>query len=323
MEFGFAQIKGQKRAIALLQAGFAAGRISHAYLFYGPKNCGKWPTALTFTQLLLCEAPRGAEPCGVCLPCRKVATDNHPDVEVIVPDGASLKIEQMRSMQEKVYYRSYEGKYKVFIIRQADQLTEQAANSLLKVLEEPPAQTVFLLLAEDLGKLPITIQSRCQLIPFAYLNSAGLTGGTEEQARLSAKGKFAELLAGLRQGGYKEIFAWAEMIDRTNKDAENKKELMAMILEQLTVFYRNSIVYRATGNRELFLAQGLGIGAEKDGDVITSGADIEGCLAALAEINKAVYNLKYNANKRLNIEVLLMKLRKIEQREQNNGNKTT
>jgi len=316
MELGFAQIKGQKRAIALLQAGFAAGRISHAYLFYGPKHCGKWPTALTFTQLLLCENPRGAEPCGVCLPCRKTAADNHPDVEVIVPDGASLKIEQMRSMQEKVYYQSYEGKYKVFIIRQADQLTEQAANSLLKVLEEPPAQTVFLLLVEDLGKLPITIQSRCQLIPFAYLNKAGLAGGMEEQARLSAKSKFTELLAGLKQGGYKELFTWAEMIDRTNKDAENKKELMEIILEQLTVFYRNSIVYRATGNRELFLAQALGLEAEQQADVITSGADIEGCLAALAEINKAVYNLKYNANKRLILEVLLMNLRKIEQREQ-------
>ncbi|MGI6605803.1 MAG: DNA polymerase III subunit delta' [Peptococcia bacterium] len=315
MELGFAQIKGQKRAIALLQAGFTAGRISHAYLFYGPKDCGKGQTALTFTQLLLCENPKGAEPCGICLQCRKAVADNHPDVEIIAPDGASLKIEQMRSMQEKVYYQSYEGKYKVFIIRQADQLTEQAANSLLKVLEEPPAQTVFLLLAEDLGKLPITIQSRCQLIPFAYLNNAGLTGGTEEQARLSTKCKFTELMTGLQQGGYKEIFAWAEMIDKINKNAENKKELMEMILEQLTVFYRNSIVCRVTGNRELLLEQGIGIDAEKNADIMTSGADVEGCLAALAEINKAVYNLKYNANKRLNIEVLLMKLRKIEQRE--------
>lgn len=307
MELGFAEItgQGQKRASALLKAGFQAGRISHAYLFSGQKGCGKYQAALTFTQLLLCEDPQEAEPCGNCLQCHKVAAGNHPDVEIIVPDGASLKIEQIRTLQEKVYYQAYEGKYKVIIIRQAHLLTEEAANSLLKILEEPPDKTVFLLLAEDMAKLPITIQSRCQPVPFAFLANSGRTEETEEFGRKKARLKLDELLAGLRQGGYKELFGWAEMIDKMNKKEANKKDLMELIFEQLTLIYRDTLVWLFTGRRDLLM--------ESVGDALVSGADAAGCLQALAEINKAVYALKYNANNRLNLEVLLVKLRKIEQ----------
>ena len=312
-EMGFKEIYGQNRAIAFLRAGFKAGRNSHAYLFYGPEGVGKFKTAVAFAQLLNCSSPtEEAEPCGTCSPCRKIASGSHPDLIVVRPDGNSLKIEQMRALQEKVYYKCYEGKFKVIMIVDAHLLTIEAANSLLKVLEEPPAETVFILLANDLNKLPVTIHSRCQPLPFSYLDETVLRRILWEQGKeipsslALAQGSVSKALemvdnAGyqqfweqakanfevIKQGGYREIFSWAEKLDKL-KD----RKLMEITLEWLLVMYRNKIV-------------------EKD----FSGADLAGCFAALEEINKAVYALKNNGNYRLTIEVLFIKLRNIEQRE--------
>ncbi|HHZ16302.1 MAG TPA: DNA polymerase III subunit delta' [Clostridia bacterium] len=309
-DLGWARLKEQKRAISLLKAAFAAGRISHAYLFYGHKGGGKYQTAVAFTQLLFCKRPQEGEPCGSCPECQKIAAGNHPDVLVISPDGLSIKIEQIRALQERFYYQSYEGNYKVIIIRQADLLTEQAANSLLKVLEEPPEKTVFILLAEALFKLPITIQSRCQPVPFAYLDQGERTGQDEQSlallTKLKAKCRLPELIAALQQGGYKELFAWTEMVDKIKWKDLSKKDLTALLLEQLMVIYRNRLIWQLTKREEFILGD----------DALTLGQlDPRVCLQALAEINKAVFALRYNANNRLNLEVLLLKLRRIEQRE--------
>jgi DNA polymerase-3 subunit delta' len=310
---GFKDIYGQNRAIALLKAGFKAGRNSHAYLFYGPEGVGKFKTAVAFAQLLNCSSPtEEAEPCGTCIACRKIISGSHPDLIVVRPDGNSLKIEQMRILQEKVYYKCYEGKFKVIIIDDAHLLTIEAANSLLKVLEEPPAETVFILLANDLNKLPITIHSRCQPLPFSYLDEMVLRKILQQQGKETpptldlAQGSASKALEmvdnpvyqqfweqakekfkAIKQGGYREIFSWAEKLDK----AKNRK-LCELTLEWLLVMYRNKIV-------------------EQD----FSGADLAGCFTALEEINKAVYAIKNNGNYRLTMEVLLIKLRNIEQRE--------
>ena len=310
---GFKDIYGQNRAIALLKAGFKAGRNSHAYLFYGPEGVGKFKTAVAFAQLLNCSSPtEEAEPCDTCIACRKIISGSHPDLIVVRPDGNSLKIEQMRILQEKVYYKCYEGKFKVIIIDDAHLLTIEAANSLLKVLEEPPAETVFILLANDLNKLPITIHSRCQPLPFSYLDEMVLRKILQQQGKETpptldlAQGSASKALEmvdnpvyqqfweqakekfkAIKLGGYREIFSWAEKLDKA-KD----RKLCELTLEWLLVMYRNKIV-------------------EQD----FSGADLAGCFTALEEINKAVYAIKNNGNYRLTMEVLLIKLRNIEQRE--------
>ena len=310
---GFKEIYGQNRAIALLKAGFKAGRNSHAYLFYGPEGVGKFKTAVAFAQLLNCSAStEEAEPCGTCVSCRKIFSGNHPDLFAVRPDGNSIKIEQMRALQGKVYYKCYEGKFKVIMIDDAHLLTIEAANSLLKVLEEPPAETVFILLADDLNKLPVTIQSRCQPLPFSYLDETVLRKVLREQGKETppslalAQGSVSkalemvdnavyqqfweqekEIFAAIKQGGYREIFSWAEKLDK-----EKDRKSIEITLEWLLIMYRNKIVQHDF-----------------------SGADLAGCFAALEEINKAVYALKNNGNYRLTMEVLFIKLRNIEQRE--------
>lgn len=330
---GFTKIYGQKRAVTLLKAGFKTGRISHAYLFYGPQGVGKFKTATVFAQLLNCECPTEAEPCGLCSSCRKIASGNHPDLIVIKPDGASLKIEQMRALQEKVYFKCYEGKFKVIMIDEAHLLTVQAANSLLKVLEEPPAETVFILLADDLNKLPVTIQSRCQPLPFAYLDetviskvlrelgkevppSLALVQGSlskalemaadddYQQFEVKAKG----VVTAIKKGGYQELFSWAEKLDQ-------EKNLAETTLEWLLVLYRDRIVQLSTGGEDLPKGSGVRNSVADLRRENFSSVDLEGCFTAIEEINKAVYALKNNGNCRLTMEVLLLKLRNIEQQE--------
>ena len=310
---GFKDIYGQNRAIALLKAGFKAGRNSHAYLFYGPEGVGKFKTAVAFAQLLNCSSPtEEAEPCGTCIACRKIISGSHPDLIVVRPDGNSLKIEQMRILQEKVYYKCYEGKFKVIIIDDAHLLTIEAANSLLKVFGRTTSRDCVYSLANDLNKLPITIHSRCQPLPFSYLDEMVLRKILQQQGKETpptldlAQGSASKALEmvdnpvyqqfweqakekfkAIKQGGYREIFSWAEKLDKA-KD----RKLCELTLEWLLVMYRNKIV-------------------EQD----FSGADLAGCFTALEEINKAVYAIKNNGNYRLTMEVLLIKLRNIEQRE--------
>jgi len=165
MSMGFRNIAGQDRAKALLRNALTGRRIAHAYLFAGPAGSGRMETARAFAQAIFCEK-QGADACGECLECRKVEHGNHPDLHLIRPDGASVKIEQIRELQRELAYRSAGAGYKVYIIEAAETMTTQASNSLLKFLEEPPSPVVAILLAPSAQAVLPTILSRTQLVPF-------------------------------------------------------------------------------------------------------------------------------------------------------------
>ncbi|QMV42208.1 DNA polymerase III subunit delta' [Cohnella cholangitidis] len=162
---GFQHISGQERAKALLQNALASSRIAHAYLFAGPAGSGRREMANVFAQALFC-VQGGNDPCGECLECRKVLHGNHPDLHVISPDGATVKIEQIRTLQRELSYRSVGAGYKVYIIEGAETMTVQAGNSLLKFLEEPPSPVVAILLTPSAQAVLPTILSRTQLVSF-------------------------------------------------------------------------------------------------------------------------------------------------------------
>jgi DNA polymerase-3 subunit delta' len=163
---GFEQILGQDRARDLLQSALRTRKISHAYLFAGPSGSGRREMAQLFAQALFCESG-GDDACGECLECRKVLHGNHPDLHMISPDGATVKIDQVRALQKELSYRSAQSGYKVYIIEGAETMTVQASNSLLKFLEEPPSPVVAILLAPSSQAVLPTILSRSQLINFA------------------------------------------------------------------------------------------------------------------------------------------------------------
>lgn len=141
-------------------------RIAHAYLFVGKKGAGKKQAALFFAQALFCAEKNDGQPCGKCSHCLRISHFNHPDVHWVQPEGLSIKIEQVRHLQKEFAYRSMETEQKVYVIEAVEMMTSQAANSLLKFLEEPHPGTVALLLTDNHRELLPTIVSRCQQVPF-------------------------------------------------------------------------------------------------------------------------------------------------------------
>lgn len=158
----------QPRVADLLAGSLRHDRLAHAYLFAGPKGVGKKTIALHLAKSIFC-AKLPADACGDCVQCRRIEAGNHPDVHYISPDGTSIKIDQVRALQKEMAMRAVESSHKVYVIEHVDKMTVQAANSLLKFLEEPPAGVVALLLTENAHSILPTILSRCQTIPFSPL----------------------------------------------------------------------------------------------------------------------------------------------------------
>ncbi|MEW6058792.1 MAG: hypothetical protein AB1551_01390 [Actinomycetota bacterium] len=158
------RVPGQERAMAFLHQ--AASRPHHAYLFAGPEGGGKVLAARAFAAAILCE--RGG--CGQCRSCRLALDDRHPNQFVVEPEGRDIHVETVRSeIWHPAYRTAPEPGRKVFIVREADRLNAAAADMLLKVLEEPPADAVFLLLSARPHELPETVLSRCHVVAFLPL----------------------------------------------------------------------------------------------------------------------------------------------------------
>lgn len=162
----FSEIIGQERAIKFLKRVMARGKIPHAYLFAGISGIGKTTSALALTQAINCQERINEEGCGRCPSCRQVRSGNFPDLVFIEPDGQNIKIEQIRRLNRTLSFKPISGRYRVSIIRQAEMMTDEAANSLLKTLEEPPQNNILILnVTEPLALFP-TIVSRCQKVLF-------------------------------------------------------------------------------------------------------------------------------------------------------------
>jgi len=161
----WSKLSGGIRAKKILQGILYSRRVAGAYLFVGFDPEAKLVQANLFTQALLCEK-KGVSPCGECRACTKFKAGKHPDFISVCPEGATLKIDQIRELKKLLHYGPSQGEYLVVLINPADSMTIEAANSFLKSLEEPAPGIVFVLLAEREEKLPLTITSRCQRIVF-------------------------------------------------------------------------------------------------------------------------------------------------------------
>ncbi|SEP06706.1 DNA polymerase III subunit delta' [Paenibacillus sp. OV219] len=163
-----AELAGQPRAKRILQFALASGKVSHAYLFSGPSGSGRMQMAMAFAKALFCKGGVD-DACGHCLECRKFEHGNQPDLHLVEPDGNSIKIDQIRELQRELAYRNINVERKVYIVKRAETMTLQAANSLLKFLEEPQSPVVAILLTENGQAVLPTIRSRTQLVPFIPL----------------------------------------------------------------------------------------------------------------------------------------------------------
>lgn len=163
------EILGQDAALRQLSKAVARGKISHAYLFHGPRGVGKRTTARIFAQALACQREPLQGGCGECRTCRNILIGSYPDLHWLSSEG-SLKLEQTQQLVRQAFIAPQEGACKVFVITEAERLTPEAGNNLLKVLEEPPGDAVFILTTTSLPGVLGTIRSRCQPVGFSPLN---------------------------------------------------------------------------------------------------------------------------------------------------------
>lgn len=280
----FSQIIGQERAIHLLKQAIKREKMPHAYLFVGVPGVGKTTTALALARALNCEAPEAGEGCGRCKPCRQLLGGNFPDIELVEPDGQSIKIEQVRELERRYAYRPVSGKYRVTIVGPAEAMTEEAANAFLKTLEEPPAGNVLILNATEPSSLLPTIVSRCQKVVFRRIPPQRIeqwlmdTQGMEPEkasvlarisdgspgkaldmgtnAFLEKRQKVLLLLTQIQRSAPEDAVAWAAQFVKEIEKGEPQEE-MAALLSLWKSWYRDLLVLRVRGPEESLINKDL------------------------------------------------------------------
>ena len=327
--YAFEQIKGNQRMIQNLKTALAHHTVSHAYLFAGGEGMGKKLMANTFAKGLECEDEK-EKPCGRCSSCRVFESRNHPDVLYVTPSGGkkSIGVEDIRrQVVEEASLKPYRYAYKVFVIDQADTMTVQAQNALLKTLEEPPAYCVFLLLARNMDKLLDTVLSRCVVVKLRPLPHwqvseaiAQKCGLPKEQADVLAEYAQGSIGRGLSAAQSESFHAMREDVaqwlccvkekDKVSllelaKDMERYKDNSQDMLELMYLWYRDVFVYQCTAQPQRIIQQ------DKKEQIISQAGEIsaDGLAAQLEAVWEAKNALSQNANVALTLEVMLMKLK--------------
>lgn len=205
----FEEVKGQEHIVTTLRNQLTHDRIGHAYLFCGTRGTGKTTMAKLFAKAVNCEQPVDGNPCGVCPMCRSIG--NGSSMNVIEIDAASNNgIDSMREIREEVQYSPTEGKYKVYIIDEAHQVTRDAFNALLKTLEEPPPYVIFILATTEAHKIPITIASRCQRYDFRRISIDTISGRLSdlmEREGLQVEKKALDYIAKVADGSLRDALS--------------------------------------------------------------------------------------------------------------------
>jgi DNA polymerase-3 subunit delta' len=240
---GFSDILGQAKALTLLSRAVASGRLAHAYLFAGPNGVGKTTVALDLAAVLFCQQPQATRPCGYCPGCLKFQSDNHPDFIRIRPDGAVIKIDQIRNLKKALNFAPFESKQRIILLEEVHTMRREAGNSLLKVLEEPPPDNLLILVGNTTGSILATIVSRCQVIPFTPLPlplAAEIIHRHKPEVGLEGCRALAALADGcpgqaldIETGGILALYQKLieEMAGNTGRPAERVEKVLALAVE--------------------------------------------------------------------------------------------
>jgi DNA polymerase-3 subunit delta' len=320
----FKDIKGQSQAIKILQKEIATVSISGAYLFTGPTGVGKTLTALTFAKALNCKR-KGIDSCDECSSCQKIEHHNHPDVRIIAPENNSIKIEQIRNLKRESSYKLYEGKRKVWIIEEADKFGLAAANSILKILEEPPPQAAIILISQTKEGLLPTILSRCEVIRFfplplqeiekiiaqqlpqdsnkIHILAKLARGRVKEALHLAKKENTLEIREGLLNALQKNMNL-EEIFKLAARWANYKEKELQRFFDMILFWFRDILILGQGGGKWLINYDKVEeLAREKDKYSVKEIKKI------METIEKARYYLKSNVNQKLVLESLWLKLK--------------
>ena len=322
------EIIGHRRQLEILQLALMRGRLHHAYLFVGPEGIGKRSLSIALAKAVHCSKS-SANFCGSCINCQRIADGNHPDVRVIEPLAGKkeISIQQVREFERELNYHSFSGKRKIIIVDPATLMNLSAQNALLKTLEEPPQDSLIILIASSAGGLLPTVRSRCLRIAFAplarsevvqYLRTKqGMTGDEVEFLAAMSMGSigaalsldkeaFAEkrriwagILGALKAGDYHAAVIAAEALAGTRDDALN-------FLAWAQSWFRDLLVYGVTGDSGDLVNLDMRDQITEQSTAQESGQRI----AALTAGYRAATAIQRNLNRRMVLEKYLFGLAK-------------
>ena len=261
----FDEIIGNNKVKQDLQESIYNNTVSHSYMFIGIEGIGKKLIAKEFARKVLCLNNHDAN-CNTCDSCIKFNSGNNPDYLEIYPDGNSIKIAQIRQMQEKVYQKPIVSNKKVFIIDQSEKMTEEAQNSLLKTLEEPPEYMVIILITSNENKLLNTVKSRCIRINFAGLSKQEITEYANKKQINILSSNILEMCNGSigKLEKINENIEEYNLLEKaTNKLTNNELKNLVELLNSFSVLYESKEIIQDMLDYMIVLLY-LHISKEKD-----------------------------------------------------------
>ncbi len=341
----FEQILGQERASRILKNALINNCLSHAYLFYGIEGSGRFTTACALSKALICkEKEKGY--CGICSACLRIDKEGHPDIYVVRPQSrkgtkdwvddpemGSIRIEQVRELQRWIAVRGFEGGWRVVIFDGAEKMNLAGANALLKTLEEPPGQSLIILISPNRTQLLPTIVSRCQPVYFSAVPRKTIETYLYENNELPQEN--LSLIAALSQGSLGRAIKidskwvlderrhWLKNLHDFLTPGEGKLSLIAFaedlqktarlfeVLDLYSSWYRDLLVYYAGDVEQLINTDYI--------EEITSASENNEpmmWISNVEHIQQAKKDLYNHFNKQLVIENLLLKLANFEKQRQ-------
>lgn len=269
----FSDVVGHENIIDYFQNAIRMQKFSHAYILNGEDGMGKNLLASIFATTLQCEA-HDVNPCGVCKSCLQAMSKNHPDIKHVTHEKASISVDDIRSqLNNDIQIKPYSSRYKVYIIDEAEKLTEQAQNALLKTIEEPPEYAVILLLTNNSNLFLETILSRCvnlniKAVPKenikkylmenvkvpdyqAELSATFANGNLGKAIDLSSSEEFSQIKSDVvRLMKYIDEYELSEIMGAIKKFAENKA-IINDYLDLILLWYRDVLMFKATMDANL------------------------------------------------------------------------
>lgn len=325
---GFKDVVGHRDIIGYIKDAVQQNKVSHAYILNGQRGSGKKMLAKLFAMTLQCESGE-SEPCGECRSCIQANNGNQPDIITVKHEKpASISVDDVRTqINGDIMIKPYSSPYKVYIVPEADLMTVQAQNAILKTIEEPPEYAVILLLTENADSLLPTIRSRCVMLKLRNIKDKLVKKYLMEQ--MQVPDYQADLCAAFAQGniGRAIMLAKSEHFNEIKEDAIqlmkyidemelseivaaikeiNKYKLeVADYLDIMTIWYRDVLLYKATKD-----VGGLVFGDQlKFIKAKASKSSYEGLETILESIEKAKVRIKANVNFDLLMELLLLTIK--------------